>query len=156
MSLLDPRLWLVLALAIAASFGAGYFKGDRAGQKTVQGKWDAEKTVQIKQLAAFNAENRRIEQRRNSMVMEALDAAKKREILAAAAARNLRSERDGLRDDLASASAQLSSASVHSLRQRVKALDTVFEQCTAEVEGLAGDAQGIASDARLMLDAWPR
>lgn len=146
----------IIAGVIAAILAFSHFTVYRSGKAVVRAEWTAEKLKQTEQLAAFNAESRRIEQRRQSMVMEALNAAKKREILAAAAARNLRSERDGLRNDLASASAQLSSASASSLRQRVKALDTVFEQCTAEVEGLAGDAQGIASDARLMLDAWPK
>lgn len=148
-----------LAMAAAAVLGfIGYqvHHQREIGREEVRAEWNAEKLKQTEQLAAFNAENRRIEQRRNSMVMEALDAAKKREILAAAAARNLRTELDGLRDDLARADTQLSSASAASLRQRIKALNTVFEQCTREVEGLAGDAQGVASDARLMLDAWPR
>lgn len=153
-ALLNWRVWAAIALAAGLAFT--HFTAYRSGKAVVRAEWTAEKLKQTEQLAAFNAESRRIEQRRQSLVTEALNAAKKREILAAAAARDLRTELDGLRDDLASAGAQLSIASAASLRQRITALDTVFEQCTAELEGVAGYAQGIASDARLMLDTWPK
>lgn len=153
-ALLNWRVWAAIALAVGLAFT--HFTAYRSGKAVVRAEWTAEKLKQTEQLAAFNSESRRIEQRRNSMIMEAQDAAKKREILAAAAARDLRTELDGLRDDLASARAQLSIASVTSLRQRITAYDTVFEQCARRIEGLAGDAQGISSDARLILDAWPK
>ena len=153
-ALLNWRVWAAVALAVGLAFT--HFTAYRSGKATVRAEWTAERLKQTEQLAAFNAESRRIEQRRQSLVTEALHAAKKREIAASLAADRLRVERWSLRDDLADARAQLSSASIASLRQRITALDTVFEQCTAAVEGLAGDAQGIASDARLMLDAWPK
>jgi signal transduction histidine kinase len=153
-ALLNWRLWAAVALAAGLAFT--HFTAYRAGKANVRAEWTAEKLKQTEQLAAFNAESRRIEQRRQSLILEAQHAAKQREILAAASARDLRTELDGLRDDLARAGAQLSSASIGSLRRRVTALDTVFEQCARRVEGLAGDAQGIASDARLILDAWPK
>lgn len=150
-ALLNWRIWAAIAIAAGLAFTAY-----RSGKAVIRAEWAAEKLKQTEQLAAFNAESRRIEQRRQSLVTEALHAAKKREITAALDADRLRVERWGLRDDLAAARAQLSSASIGSLRQRVAALDTVFEQCTVEVEGLAGDAQGLASDLRLILDAWPK
>lgn len=153
-ALLNWRLWAAVALAAGLAFT--HFTAYRSGKAVVRAEWTAEKLKQTEQLAAFNAESRRIEQRRQSFVTEALNAAKKREITAALDADRLRVERWGLRDDLAAARAQLSGASIGSLRQRVAALDSVFEQCTVEVEGLAGDAQGLASDLRLMLDAWPK
>ncbi|MGL5117578.1 MAG: hypothetical protein ACRC7C_19875 [Beijerinckiaceae bacterium] len=151
---LNWRVWVAAALAAGLAFT--HLTAYRSGMVNVRAEWTAEKLKQTGQLAAFDAENRRIEQRRNSIIMEAQHAAKQREILAAAAARGLRTELDGLRDDLASARTRLSSASISSLHQRITALDTVFEQCARRVEGLAGDAQGIASDARLILDAWPK
>jgi hypothetical protein len=150
-ALLNWRVWAAIALAAGLAFT--HFTAYRSGKAVVRAEWTAEKLKQTEQLAAFNAESRRIEQRRQSLVTEALNAAKKREITAALDADRLRVERWGLRDDLAAARAQLSSASVGSLRQRVAALDTVFEKCTVEVEGLAGSAQGIASDLRLILNA---
>ena len=163
MNILDliPGWAKIAALAVAAAAVVGFIGYQvhhqrEIGREEVRTEWTAEKLKQTEQLAAFNAESRRIEQRRQSLVTEALNAAKKREIAASLDADRLRVERWGLRDDLAAARAQLSSASVGSLRQRVAALDTVFEQCTVEVEGLAGDAQGIASDTRLILDSWPK
>lgn len=153
-ALLNWRVWAAIALVAGLAFT--HFTAYRSGKAVVRAEWNAEKLKQTEQLAAFNAESRRIEQRRQSLVTEALNAAKKREITASLDADRLRVERWGLRDDLAAARAQLSSASIGSLRQRITAYDTVFEQCTAEVERLAGDAQGIASDTRLILDAWPK
>lgn len=153
-ALLNWRLWAAIALAAGLAFT--HFIAHRSGKAVVRADWTAEKLKQTEQLAAFNAESRRIEQRRQSLVTEALNAAKKREITASLDADRLRVERWILRDDLAAARAQLSSASIGSLRQRITALDTVFERCTAELEGVAGNAQGLASDLRLMLDAWPK
>ena len=153
-ALLNWRVWAAIALAAGLAFT--HFTAYRSGKAVVRAEWTAEKLKQTEQLAAFNAESRRIEQRRQSLVTEALNAAKKREITAALDADRLRVERWSLRDDLAAARAQLSIASVTSLRQRITALDSVFEQCTAELEGVAGNAQGLASDLRLMLDAWPK
>ncbi len=153
-ALLNWRVWAAIALAAGLAFT--HFTAYRSGKAVVRAEWTAEKLKQTEQLAAFNAESRRIEQRRQSLVTEALNAAKKREITAALDADRLRVERWSLRDDLDAARAQLSSASVASLRQRITALDSVFEQCTAELEGVAGNAQGLASDLRLILDAWPK
>lgn len=153
-ALLNWRVWAAIALAVGFAFT--HFTAYRSGKAVVRAEWTAEKLKQTEQLAAFNAESRRIEQRRQSLVTEALNAAKKREIAASLDADRLRVERWSLRDDLAAARAQLSSASVASLRQRITALDSVLEQCTAELEGVAGNAQGLASDLRLMLDAWPK
>lgn len=153
-ALLNWRVWAAIALAVGLAFT--HFTAYRSGKAVVRAEWTAEKLKQTEQLAAFNAESRRIEQRRQSLVTESLNAAKKREIAASLDADHLRVERWSLRDDLAAARSQLSSASIGSLRQRIAALDTVLEQCTVEVEGLAGDAQGLASDLRLMLDAWPK
>lgn len=48
MSMLDPRVWCALLLALAASFGVGYFKGDRAGAA-------AEKAKQAQDLEEWHA-----------------------------------------------------------------------------------------------------
>ncbi|ANA34481.1 hypothetical protein LMG18090_04061 [Ralstonia mannitolilytica] len=38
MSLLDPRVWCAVLLALAAAFGVGYYKGDRAGAAAERAK----------------------------------------------------------------------------------------------------------------------
>ena len=40
---MNPYFLLGSFLAIVLAFGAGYWKGDEAGQATVQQKWDQEK-----------------------------------------------------------------------------------------------------------------
>jgi len=153
-ALLNWRLWA--AIALAAGLALTHFVAYRGGKAVVRAAWTAEKLEQTEQLAAFNAENRRIEQRRQSLIAEALDAAKKRETANAADVERLRAINDGLRDDIAASRAQLSSASIGSLRGRVTALETVFEQCSRANEAVARDAAGLASDLRLMLDSWPK
>lgn len=163
LALINPYRW-VLWLAFAGALVFGYFAwaghqqsvGREEGRSEVQGKWDKEKTQQIKQLSDFNAENRRIEQRRQSIITEAINAAKQRETTNAIAAARLRAVNDSLRDDLATSRANLSSASVGSLRGRVTSLEAVLEQCTRANAEVAGDAAGLASDLQLMLQAWPK
>jgi len=67
-----------------------------------------------------------------------------------------RSELDGLRRDLANSRANLSSASIGSLRKRIAALEDVFEQCSGRYSGVAEKADGHASDALMFEQAWPK
>lgn len=152
--LLNPRFWIGLAIALALA--GSHFFAYRSGKAVVRSAWDAEKLVQMEQLAAFNAESRRIEQRRQSVIMEALNHAKIREIAASALAADLSRTTRSLRDDLATARANLPGASCSSLRQRTAVLSAVFEECSGEVEGLAGAAQGLASDLQLIKESWPK
>lgn len=86
-------------------------------------------------------------------------AARQHAARASALADDLRrsgSERDGLRDELAAARVQLSSASCASVRDHDATLNELFGECAVEVEGLAGKAQGHAIDALRLIEAWPR
>lgn len=38
MSLLDPRVWCAVLLALVAAFGVGYYKGDKAGTASEKAK----------------------------------------------------------------------------------------------------------------------
>ena len=87
---------------------------------------------------------------------KALKAAAVRQSDLARAAAVARNERDGLRDELSAARVQLSSASCASVRDHAAALNTVFGQCAAAIERLAGQADGHAADAMMLQDAWPR
>lgn len=157
--MVDPRLWLALALAIAAAFGAGYWRGDKAGQAQVQGLWAAEKATQLTQARERDAENRQIEQRRQSLVMEANNAARKRETVLRGAASAARSELDGLRDDLntaRTARGDLPGNSCQAERFRISTLETVFGQCAGRLAGMAEIADRHASDSLMLQEAWPR
>lgn len=87
---------------------------------------------------------------------EALNEATKRAQRNAAAAAATRSERDSLRDELAAARERLPSAACPAVRDYAAAVNTVFGQCAAAFEDLAGKADGHASDALMLEQAWPR
>jgi len=140
---------LVLLLAcLVAGFGAGV-------------KWhagiDAQKEVARLELERKGAEQTRAAERRQSVdVIGAINDAKKREQLARAAAAGARTERDGLRDDLAAAQRDLPGAAPAACIERAAALSAVFEQCAGRLEELAGKADRHASDALTLEQAWPK
>lgn len=154
MALLSPRLLFALVLSAALAFS--HFAAYRAGKSSVRAEWDAAKVIQLTAAAKAEAENRQIELTRQQTVIEAQNAQTERNQKLQAAADSARAVSDGLRHDLAASRLQLSGASIGSLRGRITTLDTVFGECTRELEKVAGDAAAIASNARLILDAWPR
>lgn len=147
----------VAALAIAA---AGVQTVRLAGEKQdfadARAEWNAGKLKQTEQLAAANAENRRFEQRRQSMVMEATNARTKREETLRRDAAGVRTELAGLRNDLTRSAANLPGASCDAVRKRVSAAENVFEQCAGRYSGLAETAGRHASDSLMYQQAWPR
>lgn len=139
---------VLLILCLVAGFGAGV-------------KWhagiDAQKEVTRLELERKGAEQTRAAERRQSVdVIGAINDAKKREQLARAAAAGARTERDGLRDDLAAAQRDLPSAAPAACIERAAALSAVFEQCAGRLEEMAGKADRHASDALTLEQAWPK
>lgn len=163
MSLLDLLpLWAKLAIlaaiaAVLAGAGAMFVHHERdIGRADVQAKWDAAKVAQQQALIAAQsaaaAKTLALQQEKDEAVNAAAQREKKlRSDLAAA-----RATGNGLRDDLAAARSDLSRASVTSLRAYTATLGAVFSECTAEVERLAAAAQGHASDALTLEQAWPK
>lgn len=147
---------LIIASVVAVVLVGSHFTAYRGGKAVVKADWQKEKISQLAQLSEFNAESRRLEQRRQSMVTEAQNAAKLREIVSTALAKRLSATVSSLRDDLARSRTNLPTATIASLRGRVEALSTVFEQCSRAHEELAGTAQGLASDLQLTREAWPK
>lgn len=106
-------------------------------------------TAQVRALERAHADTIRFQ-------TQAAEAARKqaaRQAALANAVAAVRTERDGLRDDLAEARAALPGASCTSLRDHAATLNTVFGLCAARLEGLAGQAQGHAIDALNLLEA---
>jgi methylthioribose-1-phosphate isomerase len=85
---------------------------------------------------------------------EAINAANERAKYAEAAASAAHAVGDSLRHDLTDAE-RVSRASIASLRAYTTTIRSVFGECTAEVERLAGKAQGHASDTLTLEQAWP-
>lgn len=135
-------------IALAVGFGGGW--------KVQAWRWGAADAERLA-LEAKGAEQARAAERRQHVdVLEAVNASKRREQTARAAADDARSELDGLRGDLASAQQHLPGTTPAACVERVATLSSVFEQCAAALEGLAGKAQRHADDAVTRGDAWPR
>ena len=87
---------------------------------------------------------------------EAIKAAEQRAKTQAANAAVLRTERDGLRAQLAATAVQLPSASCNSVREYGTTLTGLLDQCAGAFEAMAREASGHAADSRLMQEAWPK
>ena len=73
----------------------------------------------------------------------------------AAAATAARAERDGLRNQINTATAALPTATCTSARDYAATAAAVFEQCAAALEELATKADGHATDSRTLTNSWP-
>lgn len=147
-SLLDPRWWLALILALALSFGAGFWKGNVHGKSTVRAEWTAA-------TAAANQEARALENARQRRADEAARLARTREAGIRAAADRARGESAGLRDDLAAARDYAKQS--RDAAERTAALATdLLGRCEARYLGMAEAAARADSYARELMDAWPR
>lgn len=146
-SLLDPRLWLAFGLALALSFGAGFWKGNTHGKASVRSEW-------LAATAAANEEARRLEQARQRRADEAAQLASGRAKRLAADARSARSELDRLRSAV-SATKPASEESCTAASQRADTLGKLLLQSGELLTEIAGSADRHASDVKLLLDAWP-
>jgi hypothetical protein len=90
--------------------------------------------------------------------LEATNAARTRETLAARAADDLRLERDRLLNAarVAARRYRVPSTAATAEAQPADPLANVFGQCTAEVSELVRAADDHASDAQTLIDSWPR
>jgi hypothetical protein len=143
---------LVLA-AVAAGIAVGSFT---AGMAVEQGREAKREVVRREEARAYEAENRRLERKWYDNTSGAVNASRKRVQVNQVAAAGARTELDGLRVDLATSSAGLSSASLDACRQHAAALTTVFEQCASRYQGMAGTAEGHAADTLTLEQAWPQ
>jgi hypothetical protein len=145
-------LKLALAAAmLAAAFASGF---------VVQGwRKDAEiAAIEAANAAAVAAAAAQAMQQTTEMQRkkdDALRLAAKRAQENAAAAAAARAERDGLRNQINTATSALPTATCASARDYAATAAAVFEQCATALEELAGKADGHATDARALTNAWP-
>jgi hypothetical protein len=125
----------------------------RSAQALAEYKLSVSETTRILQAA-----NDRKAADNHARQLEALNAARTRETLAARAAYDLRLERDKLLDAVRVATRRhrVPSASATAEAQPADPLANVFGQCTAEVSELVRAADDHASDLQTMIDSWPR
>lgn len=96
------------------------------------------------------AETTRMQGEKDAAVQKAAALAQRNMADAASA----RSERDRLRDDLVASRGTFAQATDASLIEYTNTLSVVFEQCTREYSELAAKADGHATDAQSLFNAW--
>lgn len=142
---------IAAAVAGALAFGAGW--------KVQAWRYDAQIAgIQSQHAQALSDANQKalddtIKMQRTKD--EAIKAAEQRAKTQAANAAVLRSERDGLRAQLATTTVQLPVASCTSVREYGATLTGLLDQCAGAFEAMAREASGHAADSRLMQEAWP-
>ena len=154
MALLNWRVWAAMGIAIAlVLLGAGSY---RAGKRNVQAQWNAEKVVQVKAAAETEVENRRIEAKRQTGVIDAQNAQVKRTAVLQADAANSRAVVDSLRDDIRTNTASLPSRTADTSGKYCAASGELLAICGAAYSEVARQADGHASDSLMLQQAWPK
>ena len=106
----------------------------------------------FKALENAHADTIRLQTRKD----EAERKARARQIALAGDLARVRDVADGLRDELAAARAALPDAACDAIRRYTATLSAVFGECAAEIERLAGPAQGHAIDSLKLQEGWPK
>lgn len=153
--ILNPRLWLALAVAAALAVSHGW--AYRRGEAAVQAKWDAERATQVKQQLEAEHEARRIENARETLVAAAQSDARKREAALRHDAERARAESERLRDAArAFAASAVPEEPAASCAERAAALAELLADVERAGAGMAQAADRHANDARTLIEAWPR
>lgn len=154
---LIPAPYRALAGAVAAALIliAAYSLGRSHGADAMQAKWNAETIIQQQAAHAAELRARAKEQSLMNKALEAQNAATIRETklradyaAAHAAALGLRNTVDAIRGGLAAESAE-------ACRATADAALAVFGECADKYRAVAEAADGHASDAAKLADAWP-
>ena len=114
------------------------------------------KAAQIEAVNTATREARAQESARITNVQEAQHAATKRAQTARLDADRARTELDRLRDQLATTSGGVPGESPSACAQRADAGADLLGQCAAAYLDLAAIADRHASDARTLIEAWPK
>ena len=139
----------LISAAVAAT-GAWQVQSWRYGEQIASMKQAAsEATTKAVKDAMDKME---VDQKRKD---DALIESNKRAQKNAVAAANASNAVNGLRDELATARADLSKASEQARDNYAAAVETVLGQCSRELAEMGRIADGHSSDVKMMLDAWP-
>jgi len=139
---------------LAGALAVGLLTGWTANGWRLNGKIDEMvlEHTQALQVATEQAakETARMQGEKDAAVQKAVALAQRNKADAASA----RSERDRLRDDLVASRSTFAQATDTSLIEYTNTLSVVFEQCTREYSELAEKADGHATDAQGLFNAW--
>ena len=141
---------IIIAAALAGWAGWSV-QGWRMGEQIA-----ALKTAQAEAVNTATREARATESRRYQGVQDAESAAKTRAVAARRDADAARGELDRLRNDIAAARGGVPGESTAACAQRADAAADVLGQCAAAYSELAAIADRHASDARTLIEAWPK
>lgn len=147
-----PNLRLIaVTTALLGAFAAGWVGQGWRMQSVI----DRKELAHAKQLEAMHtqalADYKDMEDKKNAALKTAEARADKNRAAADAAAADL----ERLRGDLARVPARIQSATRAAVDQYAATAGELLGACSAEVAELARAADGHASDARLMREAWP-
>lgn len=147
-----PWRILILFAGAAIAFGSGWIaNGWRLGQQIE--RMHAEQ-ARAELSAALDGGIRTAEL--TKQVEDARNDAIKREQDLRRSAAGSRAAADGLRDELAELRRSLPSLAADACRQRADTLAEILGQCTARYSELGEKADRHASDAKTLMDAWPK
>jgi len=136
--------------ASVAAVGAYKVQDWRYGEQIASMKQEAsEATTKAVKDAMAKME---VDQKRKD---DALIESNKRAQKNAVAAANASTAVNGLRDELATARANLSKATQQARDNYAATVETVLGQCSREYQTMAEKADGHANNVKLLLDAWP-
>ena len=145
------RVGLVAALLTAAGV---WHLADKS--KAVDDAVELVRAEYITAALAASEQARSREKQLQTTVQEAKNAAIAREKTLLADAGRSRAQSDGLRNQLAAARSQLSSASRAAVDQYAATSAELLIECGAAYSELARQADGHSSDAVMLIEAWPR
>lgn len=141
---------IIIAAALAGWAGWSV-QGWRMGEQIA-----ALKTAQAEAVNTATREARAQESKRFQGVQDAQAAAQTRAVAARRDADAARSELDRLRGTLSIARGGVPGESTAACAQRADAAGDVLGQCAAAYSDLAAIADRHASDARTLIEAWPK
>lgn len=152
-SILSPRVWIALALSVVLC--GTHWKAYTAGEKAIQAGWNAERITQAQETAKAVKVAHEKEVAYQQKIIEAQNDAVKRNQSLKAAADSARAQSDGLRNELNSTRDSLSRLTEAAVRKYADSASVVLDQCQRAYSDLAKNADGHASDALTLQQAWP-
>lgn len=136
--------------AAVAAVGAWQVQGWRYGEREAQ-----QQAAWAQQQSDAVAKALRMTELMSKRAQDATIQAEARAQNHARIAADLRAELDGMRGDFADVPARIAAASREAVNQYASTATAVFTECAARYSGLAAKADGHASDALMLREAWP-
>lgn len=145
------NFYIIGAVAFAAFFSGWMVNGWRLDAE-ISKIHEENATATAAATTAAMQETERLQRIKDAALKEAAKRAREN----AAAASAARTERDGLQSQLAAATTALSNSTCDASREYGTTVSNLFQQCTGRLTDVAEKADGHATDARTLSDAWPK